>query len=137
MQDRKHGIDRRVIISGVWIFVVLNYIYADIFIILGGHGASTPEEAELVNTLSSPGIFIFFAFYLQMAMAMIVLSRSLKYSLNRWLNIIIATLHVLGGLASLFVVTNAIYYIYYVIVEIIALLFIIWYAWSWKEALHE
>ncbi|MDZ7768596.1 MAG: hypothetical protein U5K38_05780 [Woeseiaceae bacterium] len=29
------------------IFVVLNYIYADVFILLGGHGASTAEEAEI------------------------------------------------------------------------------------------
>ncbi len=63
MQDRKHGTDRRVVISAVWIFVVLNYIYADIFIILGGHGASTPEEAELIATLSSPGFFLVAAFF--------------------------------------------------------------------------
>ena len=133
MQDLGHGTDRRVVLSAVWIFVVLNYIYADIFIILGGHGASTPEEEELVKTLSSPGIFVFFAFYLQMAMAMIVVSRLLKHGINRWSNILIASLHVLGGLGSLFVVTNTIYYIYYVSVEIIALLFIIWYAWGWKD----
>lgn len=133
MQDSKHGTNRRVVISAVWIFVVLNYIYADVFILLGGHGASTAEEAELVNTLSSPAFFLVAALYLQMAMVMIILSRVLKHNINRWANILIASLHVLGGVASLFVVTNAIYYIYFVTVELIALLFIIGYAWSWKD----
>ena len=133
MQECKHATDRRVVISAVWIFVVLNYIYADVFILLGGHGPSTPEEAELVATLSTPGFFLVAAFYLQMAMIMIVLSRVLKYQINRWANITIATSHILGLIASLFVATNAIYYIYYVTVEIAALLFIIGYAWSWKN----
>ena len=103
MKNSKVGTDRRVVISAVWIFVVLNYIYADVFILLGGHGPSTPEEAELVATLSTPEFFLIAAFYLQMAMAMIILSRLLKYQINRWANIIIASLHILGGTASLFV----------------------------------
>ena len=135
MEDSKVGTDRRVVISAVWIFVVLNYIYADVFILLGGHGPSTPEEAELVAMLSTPEFFLIAAFFLQMAMIMIILSRVLKYQINRWANIIIASLHILGGTASLFVATNAIYYIYYVTVEVVALLFIIWYAWSWKKSI--
>lgn len=133
MQDRKQGTDRGMVISATWIFVVLNYIYADIFILMSGHGPATPEEAEVVSQLSTPEFFLFAAVYLQMAMAMIVLSRLLKYSINRWANIIVAALHALGILASLFVVTNAIFYIHFVIVEVVALLFIAWYAWSWKS----
>lgn len=132
MQVSKDGTDRRIVISAAWIFVVLNYIYADIFILMGGHGPATAEEAELVNTLSSPEMFVVAAIFLQMAMVMIILSRVLRYGINRWANIIIATVHTIGVLASLFVVTNAIYYIYFVMVEVITLLFIVWYAWSWK-----
>ena len=127
------GTDRRVVISSVWILVVLNYLYADVMVILGGHGAATPEEAELVASLSTPEMFLVAAIYLQLAMVMIVLSRVLPYGINRWANVIVAALHALGALASLLVVTNAIYYIFFVVVEVSALLFIIWHAWTWAK----
>ena len=132
-QVSKPGTDRRVVISIAWIFVVLNYLYADVLVLLSGHSASTPEEAELVNTLSSPEIFLVAAIYLELAMVMAVLSRVLKYGLNRWINLIIAALHAIGATASLFVVTNASFYIFFVVMEVIALLFIVWYAWTWVE----
>ncbi len=137
MKVRKQGAHRKVVISTTWIFVVLNYLYADVLVLLADHGPATAEEAELVNTLSSPEMFVVAAIFLQMAMIMIVLSRLLKYGINRWANIIIATVHIIGVLASLFVVTNAIYYIYFVIVEVITLLFIVWYAWTWAEPQNE
>jgi len=129
----QQSVDRRIVISIVWVFVVLNYLYADVLILLSGHSASTPEEAELVNTLSSPAFFLLSAIYLEMAMVMAVLSRVLKYGLNRWINLIIASLHAVGATASLFVVTNATFYIFFVVMEVIALLFIVWYAWTWAE----
>lgn len=137
MQVRKHSIDRRVVFSTTWIFVVLNYLYADVLVLLSGHGAATAEEAELVNTLSSPEMFLVAAIYLEMAMVMAVFSRVLTYGINRWANIIVATIHILGGLASLFVVTNSIFYIFFVVVEVSALLFIVWYAWTWTEPQNE
>lgn len=133
MKVSKYVTDRRIIISTVWIFIVLNYAYADILILLSGHSASTPEEAELVNSLSGPEFMMVSAIYLEMAMVLAVLSRVLSYRINRWANIIVATLHIIGGLASLFVVTNAIFYIFFVSVEMIALFFIVWYSWTWVK----
>lgn len=133
MNEKMTTKDRRTILSTLWIFVVLNYLYADVIILMVGHGPATAEEAELVNTLSSPEMMLVAAIYLEMAMAMIVFSRLLKYGINRWANIIIATLHALGVVASLFVVTNAYFYIFFVTFELVTLLFIVGYAWSWKN----
>ena len=126
-------LDRRVLFSTVWIFVVLNYLYADVLILISGHTASTPEEAELVNSLSSPEFFLISAIYLEIAMVMAVLSRVLKYAFNRSLNILFAGLQALGAFASLFVVTNTSFYIFFVFAEIVGLLFIVWYAWTWAK----
>ena len=133
MQVGKQGPDRRIVISTTWIFVVLNYLYADVLVLLSGHGSATDEEAELVKALSTPDMFLVAAIYLQVAMVMIVLSRVLKYRINRWANIIFASLQAMGAFASLFVVTNAHFYTFFVVSEVIALLFIAWYAWTWKE----
>ncbi len=133
MQLNNQSTDRRMVISTSWIFVVLNYLYADVIILMVGHGPATPEEAELVGALSTPEMMLVAAIYLQMAIVMIVLSRVLKYGLNRWINLIVATVHALGAIASLFVVTNSNFYIFFVTAEVSALLFIVWYAWTWAE----
>lgn len=133
MQVNKHGADRRMVISTAWIFVTLNYIFANIFKLLGGVTPTTAEEVELVNSIATPEMLLFAAIYLELAMVMIVLSRLLKYGINRWANIIIATLHTLGTLASLFVVSPPIFSIFFVVVEVITLLFIVWFAWTWIQ----
>jgi len=94
---------------------------------------TTAEEVELVNTMATPEMFLVSAIYLEMAMVMILLSRVLKYGINRWANIIIAALHTLGTLASFFVVAPPIFSIFFMVVEVITLLFIVWYAWTWAS----
>lgn len=125
--------DRKAILSTLWVFYLINIIYADILNILGESGSTKAlESEELINTLVSSEMLLVSAIFLEIAMVMIVLSRLLKYGINRWANIIIATLHTLGLLASLFVGALKIYYVFFVIVEIITLLYIVWYAWTWK-----
>lgn len=126
--------DKRPVLSTLWIFVTLNYLYADVLILLGEIGPATAAEAELVSTLSGPNMLLVAAIYLEMAMIMAVLSRLLRYDINRWANIIVAILHIVGGLASLFVVTHPMFYTFFVTVEVIALLFIIRYAWGWRDS---
>lgn len=133
MENKRVPNDRTVILSTLWVFYVLNILYADVLNLMGEAGATTAEGAELIDTLLSPEMLLGAAIFLEMAMVMIVLSRLLKYRINRWANIIIATMHTLGVLASVFVGTPTIFYIFFVIVEVITLLFIVWYAWSWKQ----
>jgi hypothetical protein len=136
MQVSKHTTDRRVVISTIWIFYLFNILYADVIALIGGFDPSSAENTELINTLISPVMLLFAAIFLEMAMVMIVLSRFLKHGINRWANIIVATLHILGLIASLFVGTPTMYYIFFVSVEVPALLYIIWYAWTWKKSIE-
>lgn len=135
MQARKQGTDRRIVISTAWILVTLNYLFLNIFKLMAEVTPTTAEEVELVNSMATPEMFLASAIYLEMAMVMILLSRVLKYGINRWANIIIATLHTLGTLASFFVVAPPIFSIFFMVVEVITLLFIVWYAWSWKKSI--
>jgi hypothetical protein len=133
MQVCKQGTDRRIVISTAWILVTLNYIFLNIFKLMAEVTPTTAEEVELVNSMATPEMFLVSAIYLEMAMVMILLTRVLKYGINRWANIIIAALHTLGTLASFFVVAPPIFSIFFMVVEVITLLFIVWYAWSWKN----
>lgn len=133
MNAGKRVADRRAVLSTAWIFVTLNYLYADVLILLGEVGPTAAEEVEMVNALSTPGMLFVAAIYLEMAMVMSVLARLLKHSVNRWANIILGALNALGAVASLFVVTPPGFYVFFVVVEVITLLFIVWYAWTWDD----
>ncbi|OAN60691.1 hypothetical protein A8B79_09215 [Balneola sp. EhC07] len=137
MEKNKAVNDPKVILSTLWIFYVLNILYADVLNLMSEAVATTSEAEELINTLLSPEMLLSTAIFLELAMVMVILSRLLKYGMNRWANIIVASLHTLGLIASVFVGTPMIFYIFFVVVEVSALLFIIWYAWSWKETQYE
>lgn len=133
MQDSKHGIDRRLVISAAWILVTSNYLFANIFKLLGGVSPRTADEVQWVNSMATSEMLLFAAIYLEIAMLMIIFSLLLKHGINRWANIVIASLHALGALASLSVVAPTIFTGFFALVEVFTLLFIVGYAWSWKN----
>jgi hypothetical protein len=58
----------------------------------------------------------------------------LKYSLNRWANIIAGVIHTGAVFGSMFIGSRpAPYYLFFGTIEIACTLFIVWYAWTWRE----
>lgn len=114
-------------LSIMWIVVMLNMIFADIFSIMielvkgdtidiiGGDVVSTMAIAALVTNIP---------------IMMIFLSRVLKHKLNRILNIIAAALtiiYVVGG------ASNFPHYIIIASIEAAFLIMIIVSAWKWRK----
>jgi len=119
--------DRKVILSTLWIFATLNYIYADVFTLFFNQTAqketfAMPQEAVLV-----------FAILMETAIAMIVLSRVLKYGANRWANIAAGIFYTAFVGWSLFGATQPLFYMFFAAIEIPCTLFIVWYAWTWRN----
>lgn len=137
MQFFKHATDRKVILSTLWVFFILNILYADVIGImentLTGVDVSTADNGDLIQTILSPAMLLLIAIILELGMAMVVLSRVLKHAVNQWANIIIAMIQALVLTASLFVGSPKMYYIFFATVELITLLFIVWYAWTWTD----
>ena len=79
--------DKKVILSTLWIFATLNYIYADIFT-----SFFDPEAQSGTMTMTQGAVFGF-AILMETAIAMVLLSRVLKYGANRWANIISGIIH--------------------------------------------
>jgi len=73
------------------------------------------------------------AILVETAIAMVLLSRMLKYRANRWANIIVGAVNTLAVLASLLIATPAAYYAFFAVIEIATALVIIWYAWRWPN----
>jgi hypothetical protein len=118
--------DRKVILSTLWIFAMFNYLYADVFSVYFNPGAQ--EEA-----LTFAPFAVVFAVLMETAIAMVLLSRVLKYAANRWANIVVAVLHTASVAWSLFGETPEPFYVFFAAIEIACTLFIIWYAWTWRN----
>ena len=119
--------DRKVILSTLWIFATLNYVYADVFTLFFNSTAqketfAMPQEAVLV-----------FAILMETAIAMVLLSRVLKYGANRWANIAAGIFHTAFVSWSLFGAPQPLFYMFFAAVEILCTLFIAWYAWNWRN----
>jgi len=133
MDSNKITGDRRTILPLLWIFYVLNILYADVLTNMGNMATvgTMAIENEIVETLLTPEMLLIASFILEAAMLMIIFSRVLPYRINRIMNITVAVLETITVVASLFVGHSTIYYKFFASVETITSLFIIWYAWRW------
>ena len=115
--------------SVLWIVVMFNMLFADVLTLF------IPEHLEEILTRSTPvqltqELMLVMAIIIEIPIAMIFLSRVLKYRSNRWANIIagvITILFVVGG-GSL-----VLHYIFFAAIEVVCLSLIIGYAWKWPK----
>ena len=123
-------IDTKALLSTLWIVVMFNMLKADIL------SLNIPGVAEeLARTSASAGasipqLMLVGAVLGNLAIAMIILSRVLKYRINRWVNIVVSIFtiaYIWGGMASYP------HYIFIAGVETLCLLLIIWFAWKWRN----
>jgi hypothetical protein len=123
-------IDTKALLSTLWIVVMFNMLKADIL------SLNIPGMAEeLARTSASAGasipqLMLVGAVLGNLAIAMIILSRVLKYRINRWVNIVVSIFtiaYIWGGM------TSYPHYIFIAGVETLCLLLIIWFAWKWRN----
>ncbi len=112
-------------LSTFWVFVMFNMVFADIV------GFLNPGALEeMIAMKPAPGLLLVFSILLEIPIAMIILSRLLRYSANRWANIsaaVITILWVIGG------GTMSVSYIFFATIEVACMLLIVWYAWMWPN----
>ena len=129
MEKSKTTIDKRVLLSTLWVFVLINMIYADII------GMLRPGYIELLDSISkqlTSGTVLTFSILMEVPILMILLSRILPRKTNRIANFIaipISILYVIyGGLDN-----PPISYLFFASVEIIAMFVICYFALMWKK----
>lgn len=123
--------DRKVILSTLWIFALFNYMYADILTLMDPAILQEMMTGTVGGLEITQGFMLGGAILMETAIAMVLLSRVLKYRANRLANIIVGIIHSAAVFLSLFVGTPAMYYAFLAAIEIACTLFIVWYAWKW------
>ncbi len=127
---------RRMVLSTLWIFAVLNYIYADVYTLFF-NPVLKPEawKAFLAGDAGgvqlTSGFVLVTAILMETAIAMVLLSRVLSYRVNRWANILSGGLHTLFVAWSLIGDAPTAFYLMFAVIEVATTLFIAWYAWKW------
>ncbi len=127
---------RRVVLSTLWIFAVLNYIYADVYTLFF-NPVLQPEawkrflEGGAGGIQITQGFVLVTAILMETAIAMVLLSRVLPYRANRWANILSGGFHTLFVAWSLIGDTPTGFYAMFAAIEVTCTIFIVWYAWTW------
>jgi len=126
--------DMKVKLSLLWIFAMFNYLYADILTLMDSEVLKELLTGYQGSMQITQEFLLAGAVLMETAIAMVLLSRVLKYKLNRWANIIVGAIHTVVVFASLFVGTSpALYYMFHGIIEIACTSLIVWYAWTWTK----
>ncbi len=117
------GIDPKVKLSLLWIFVLINMVYADILSLMD----STSAIRSRMGEASMSSIFLLAgAIQMETAIAMVILSWVLSYKVNRWVTTVIGAINifavVIGG--------HGLYYAFFATVEVAFMLLIIWFSWK-------
>ena len=121
---------RRMILSTLWVFVLLNMIYADIL--------SLMDPVSMIRQIMSgagrlPAGLIVGAIFMETSIAMVLLSRILPRKGNRYANIIAAIINIpavlIGGRGA--------YYYFFAVLESLAMLAIIILSVRWPKSANE
>lgn len=133
---------RRMVLSTLWIFAVLNYIYADVYTLFFNPVLKPEAWKEFLagdagGVQITPGFVLITALLMETAIAMVLLSRVLPYRANRWANIVSAAIHTLFVGWSLFGEAPLSFYLMFAAIEVATTVFIVWYAWKWPPAVQQ
>ena len=112
-------------LSTLWVFASLNYIFADVVSLID------PTSAYHTTTLFTQVFLLGASILVEIPIAMVLLSRMLKYRTSRWANIIAGGFMTVVQAITLFVGTPTLYYVFFSVIEVATTLVIIWYAWKW------
>lgn len=123
-------LDTKVLLSTLWIVVMLNMLKADILSLFIPGSAEEVARTSASTGTPIPQLMLGGAIMMEISITMIILSRVLKYSVNRWVNILVSLITIA------FVVGGGVSYPHYIFiatVEVICLLLIIGFAWMWRN----
>ncbi len=123
-------IDTKVLLSTLWVVVMINMLKADILSLYIPGAIEELTKTSASTGTPIPQLMLGGAIMMEISILMIILSRVLKYGVNRWANIItgIITIAFVVGRGSSYP-----HYIFIATVEVVCLLLIIWNAWKWSD----
>ena len=126
--------ERKTVLSTMWIFVLLNMVYADIL------GMLRPGYLEFLDRMSqqlSGGAVLLFAVLMEVVIVMVPLSKILNRRANRWTHFAAVPLSILWvvgpSLMPTLGDTTPLSYVFFATIEVATMLTILWFVWRWPK----
>ncbi len=118
-------LDNRVILAGLWVAVMLTYLWGDVLRIFAGD----VKLGEIDGVVPSQGVWLGIAALMLVPIVMLVLTLTIRYPAIRWANIIVAILVIVFNLFGL--PYKGAYDNFLIAVSFVFNALTIWYAWRW------
>ena len=118
-------VDTRIILSGLWVAVMLTYLWGDVLRIFAGDA----EPGKVMGTEATQGLWLLIAAIMLVPIIMVVLTLTLPYPAIRWVNIVVPILVVIFNLLGL--PYKGAYDNFLIAVSFVWNALTIWYAWKW------
>ncbi len=118
-------VDTRIVLSGLWVAVMLTYLWGDVLRIFAGH----VEPGTIMGMEPTPGMWLFIAAIMLVPIVMVVLTLTIPYPAIRWVTIIVTVLVVIFNLFGL--PYKGAYDNFLIAVSFVFNALTIWYAWKW------
>ena len=125
--------DKRILLSTLWIILVVNYIFCDVFSLMHAPDLRNILEGSVDGVELNQGFLLSFAIIMEIPMVMILVSRLAKYKLNRILHIIFGILLAIVQIGSLSVGEVTLHYAFFSMVEIGICIALVIIALKWKS----
>ena len=124
--------NRKGLLSVLWIFLTVNYIYCDVFTLHLASYLKAFLSGSVGNMKITEEFLLAFAVILQIPMIMIVLSRVLVFPINKYANIVAG---VITTSVQAYTVTmgGTLHYLFFSFFEICTGLLIIYLAATWRK----
>jgi MFS family permease len=124
--------DRRMVLSTLWIFLLLNYLYVDLAMVIFRPGAYQKMASQM-----SQEVVLGFTILIEIPIAMVLFSRVVKYGVNRWANLVAVVVNIAFVVGPLTTGRPPLFYAFVSIIELVTLVFMLWYAWTWCEPVDD
>ena len=118
--------DVQIILSGLWVALMLTYLLGDVLRIVAGDWKVGKTEGQIMTQKALIGIAIF----MLIPIIMLLLSLTLPFPANRWVNIIMAIGLFVFNLIGLPTYPGA-YDKFLIVVGLGLNALTVWYAWTW------
>jgi hypothetical protein len=119
--------DVRIILSASWIALMLTYLLGDVLRIYAGDF----KPGEIAGRRITQSLLLGIAMLMAVPIAMVFLSLTQNYPVNRWTNIIAAIIYLGFNLLGLPTYRSA-YARFLIIVGLGFNILTVWYAWQWQ-----
>ena len=126
--------DKKALLSTLWIFVTLNYLYCDLMGLMDSYFLKQYLTGNVEGLQINEQFLFGAAILMEIPIGMVLLSRILKHKTNRWANMAAGFIKTAVMIVTLFMGKPTMYYLFFAVIEVSTTAAIVYIAWKWRVA---